>query len=162
MSGDEKTDKKIAGLPEWAGTHPFPPDRKKPSILKSEDHVVTVYGAGREKISPKIFASTDKILMSSWVVPPGQTFQPPDIHSGDEPYYILKGRPTIVNPETGQVIQAKEGDAVLVPAKCWHCVYNFTEEDVEIIAIIEGPMWDEDDIEMVSDFKLKPIHYKGE
>jgi mannose-6-phosphate isomerase-like protein (cupin superfamily) len=51
---------------------------------------------------------------------------------------------------------------VLIPAKCWHCVYNFTEEDVEIIAIIEGPMWDEDDIEMVSDFKLKAVHYKQE
>lgn len=155
-------DEKLAGLPDWAGNHPFPPDKKKPVLLKKEDEVVTVYGAGREKISPRIFASTDKILMSSWVVPPGQTFEPPDIHSGDEPYYILRGKPTIVNPETGQVIQASAGDAVLIPAKSWHCVYNFTDEDVEIIAIIEGPMWDSEDLEQVTDFTLKTVRYKGE
>ena len=154
--------KRPAGLPDWAGSHPFIPDKKKPVVLDEKNDVVTVYGAGREKISPRIFASTDKILMSVWTVPPGQTFQPPDIHSGDEPYYILKGRPTIVNPETGQCIQAKEGDVVLIPAKCWHTVYNFTEEEATIIAMIEGPMWDESDIELVSDFKLKPLGYKSD
>lgn len=154
--------KRPAGLPDWAENHPFPPDKKKPIVLDEKNDVVTVYGAGREKISPRIFASTDKILMSVWTVPPGQTFQPPDIHSGDEPYYILKGRPTIVNPETGQCIQANEGDAVLIPAKCWHTVYNFTEEEATIVAIIEGPMWDESDMELVSNFKLKTVKYKAE
>jgi mannose-6-phosphate isomerase-like protein (cupin superfamily) len=155
-------DKRPAGLPDWAGNHPFPPDKKRPALIKKEDEVVTVYGAGREKISPRIFASTDKILMSSWVVPPGQTFEPPDIHSGDEQYYVLRGRPTIVNPETGQAIQAKPGDAAFIPAKSWHCVYNFTEEEVEIVAIIEGAMWDKEDIGKVSRFTLKTIRYKGQ
>ena len=154
--------KRPVGLPDWAGCHPFTPDKKRPVVLDEKNDVITVYGSGREKISPRIFASTDKILMSLWTVPPGQTFQPPDIHSGDEPYYILKGRPTIVNPENGQCIQAKEGDVVLIPAKCWHTVYNFTEEEATIIAIIEGPMWDESDIELVSGFKLKPVGYKSE
>lgn len=155
------SNKKIpSGMPDWAGNHPFPPDKKKPVLITKKDEIVTVYGSGREKISPRVFASTDKILMSSWAVPPGQTFQPPDIHSGDELYYVLKGRPTIVNPETGQAVQAKEGDAILIPAKCWHCVYNFTDEEVVIVAIIEGPMWDKSDIEMVSDFKLEPVYYK--
>jgi len=153
--------KRPEGLPDWAENHPFPPDKKKPVILDPADDVVTVYGAGREKMSPRIFASTDKILMSVWTVPPGQTFQPPDIHSGDEPYYVLKGKPTIVNPETGQCIQAKEGDAILIPAKCWHTVYNFTDEEATIIAIIEGHMWDESDIELVSNFKLQTIKYKN-
>ena len=146
----------------WAGSHPFPPDKKKPTILDPGNDVVTVYGSGREKISPRIFASTDKILMSVWTVPPGQTFQPPDIHSGDEPYYILEGRPTIVNPETGQCIQAEEGDVVLIPAKCWHTVYNFTDKAATIVAIIEGEPWDEEDAEMVTNYKLKPVKYKSE
>ncbi|MCL5070759.1 MAG: cupin domain-containing protein [Actinobacteria bacterium] len=154
--------KRPAGLPDWAGVHPFTPDKKKSTILDPKNDVITVYGSGREKISPRIFASTDKILMSSWTVPAGQTFQPPDIHSGDEPYYVLKGRPTIFNPETGQCIQAKEGDAILIPAKTWHSVFNFTTEEVVIVAIIEGPMWDESDIELVSSFKLKTIKYKGD
>ena len=149
-----------AGLPDWAGNHPFPPDKKKPVILDPKDDIVTVYGSGREKMAPRIFASTDKILMSIWTVPPGQTFQPPDIHSGDEPYYVLEGRPTLVNPETGQCTQAEAGDALLIPAKCWHTVYNFTDEAATIVAIIEGPMWDESDIELVSDYKLEAVKYK--
>lgn len=153
--------KKPAGLPGWAGNHPFPPDKKKPMVLHENDDIITVYGSGREKISPRLYASTDKILMSVWNVPPGQTFQPPDIHSGDEPYYILKGRPTIVNPETGQCTQAEQGDVILIPAKCWHTVYNFTDKEVAIIAIIEGPLWDESDIEMVTNFKLKTVKYKS-
>ena len=54
--------KRPAGLPDWAGTHPFTPDKKKPAILDPKNDVITVYGSGREKISPRIFASTDKIL----------------------------------------------------------------------------------------------------
>ena len=152
---------KVEMIIPWAGRHPFPPDKKKPAILYEKDDVVRVYGSGREKISPRVFASTDKILMSVWTVPPGQTFQPPDIHSGDEPYYVIKGRPTVVNPETGQCIQANQGDVILIPAKCWHTVYNFTEEEVTIIAIIEGTLWDEEDAEMVTDYKLKPVNYKS-
>ena len=152
--------KRPAGLPDWAENHPFPPDKKKPTVLDPKNDIVTVYGSGREKMSPRIFTSTDRILMSIWTVPPGQTFQPPDIHSGDEPYYVLKGRPTIMNPETGLCVQAQAGDVVLLPAKCWHTVYNFTDEEVTIVAIIEGPMWDESDIALVSDFKLKTIKYK--
>ncbi len=151
---------KPAGLPDWAENHPFPPDKKRPAVLDPKDDVVTVYGAGREKMSPRIFASTDKILMSMWTVPPGQTFQPPDIHSGDEPYYVLEGTATLVNPETGQCTQAEAGDAVLIPAKCWHTVYNFTTGPVTIVAIIEGPMWDESDIELVSNYKLEAVKYK--
>jgi quercetin dioxygenase-like cupin family protein len=154
--------KKAAGMPDWAGNHPFPPDKKRPMLITPKDEIVTVYGTGREKISPRVFVSTDKILMSSWSVPPGQTFQPPDIHSGDEPYYVLRGKPTIVNPETGQAIQANEGDVILIPAKCWHCVYNFTEEEVVIVAIIEGPLWDAKDLEMVTGQKMNAVYFKAD
>ena len=65
-----------------------------------------------------------------------------------------------MNPETGQCIQDEAGDAILIPAKCWHTVYNFTKEAATIVAIIEGPMWDESDIELVSDYKLEAVNYK--
>ena len=53
MSNKEKP----AGLPEWAGNHPFPPDKKKPALLKSEDHVVTVYGSGKEMSAAELAES---------------------------------------------------------------------------------------------------------
>ncbi|MCL5985620.1 MAG: cupin domain-containing protein [Actinobacteria bacterium] len=152
--------KDSSGIPSWMGNHPFPPDKKRPVLINKKDEVITVYGSGKEKISPHIAISTDKILISTWHVPPGQTFQPPDIHSGDEPYYVLKGTATVVNPETGQVVEANEGDAVLIPAKCWHQVYNFTEEDLIIVAIIEGKIWEIEDIDSVSGFKFKQVVLK--
>ena len=159
---NKKEDVSLSGCYNWFGNHPFPPEKKRPTILDENNDVMQVYGKGRELIAPRVFASTDKILMSIWDVPPGQSFQPPDIHSGDEPYYIVRGRPTISNPETGLTIQAKEGDAVFIPKKTWHCVYNFTDEPVTIIAIIEGELWDEGDLEEVNSFEMKKANYKYE
>ena len=59
------------------------------------------------------------------------------------------------------MIEAKEGDAVLIPARCWHTVYNFTDEDVVIVAIIAGKVWEDDDAETVSNYKLEPKFFKA-
>jgi mannose-6-phosphate isomerase-like protein (cupin superfamily) len=146
----------------WIGKFPFPPDKKRPCLVRPSDAHHTIYGQGKERISPRIYMSTDKILMSDWSVPPGQSFYPPDIHAGDEPYYVLKGTATVVNHETGQAIEAHEGDVVLVPAKCWHAVYNFTDDDVVIAAIIAGKVWEKGDEALVSEYKQKPRFLKAD
>ena len=147
-----------SGLPAWIGNTPFPPDKKKPCLV-AEPPVVTVYGIGDERISPRIWVSTDKILISEWTVPPGQSFKPADIHGGDEPYYIAEGVASVVNHETGQVIEAKAGDCLLIPANCWHLVYNFTKDPVRIIAIIAGPVWEEGQKETVEQDAVEPKYY---
>jgi len=119
-----------SNIPWWANKYPFPPEEKKPALIRQEDEIYSNYGKGNDRITCEIFISTDKILMSARIVPPGQSFQPPDIHTGDEPYYVLKGVASVYNPETGQLVEAKAGDAVLMPAGCWHVVYNFGEDDV--------------------------------
>lgn len=155
-------EKKKDNIPWWAMKYPFASDEKKPALIKTEDEIYSIYGFGPNKINVRLSCSTDKILTSIWIVPPGQCFEPADIHSGDEPYYILKGVATIINPETGQVIEAKAGDAVLIPAQCWHQTYNFTDEDMELIVFIEGKPWDTKDMELVESLTLKQIYYKGE
>ena len=142
----------------WIGTTPFPPDKKKPMLIR-EPAVVTVYGIGDERISPQVWVSTDKILISQWTVPAGQSFQPADIHAGDEPYYVAEGTATIVNHETGQVTVAKAGDCMLIPAGTWHLVHNFTEEPVRIIAIIAGKVWEEGQKEAVEQAAVEPRYY---
>ena len=149
------------GIPAWIGNVPFPPEEKKPALVR-EPSIISVYGLGDERISPRIWVSTDKILISEWTVPPGQSFQPADIHGGDEPYYIAEGTATIVNHETGQVIEAKAGDCVLIPAYCWHLVYNFTERPVRIVAIIAGKVWEEGQKDQVEQDEVEPnYYYKG-
>ena len=147
-----------SGLPAWIGNTPFAPDKKKP-VLVAEPSVVTVYGIGDERISPRIWVSTDKILISEWSVPPGQSFQPADVHGGDEPYYVAEGTATIVNHETGQVTEAHAGDCVLIPAYCWHLVHNFTDEPVRIVAIIGGSVWDEGMEDTVEQDAIEPKYY---
>ena len=147
-----------SGIPAWIGNTPFPPDKKTPAHIPSPA-VVTVYGLGDERISPQVWVSTDKILISKWTVPPGQSFKPADIHGGDEPYYILEGVASIVNHETGQVTEAKAGDCVLIPANCWHLVYNFTDEPMTIIAIIAGKVWEEGQKETVEQDEVEPNYY---
>jgi gentisate 1,2-dioxygenase len=148
-------------LPAWAGNHPFPPNKKKPVHITRERQIDSIYGTGTHRINTCIYASTDKILMSHFRVPPGGSFMPPDIHAGDELYYVLEGNPTLVNPETGQALNMKEGDAALIPERAWHLVYNFGDKDVVIIAMIEGPLWDES-MGRVDMFKLKYKYLKGE
>lgn len=149
-------------IPWWANRFPFPPDQKKPALIRQHDEIYSNYGKGNTRITCEIFISTDKILMSAWVVPPGQSFQPPDIHTGEEPYFVLKGVATVNNPETGQVVEAKAGEAVLMPAHCWHVVYNFGEEDMYLCAIIEGKPWSPEAMRWVEEANLKPVGYKDE
>ena len=150
-----------SGLPAWIGNTPFPPEEKRPTHIPAPS-MVTVYGIGDERISPQVWVSTDKILISQWTVPAGQSFKPADIHGGDEPYYVAEGVATIVNHETGQVTEAKAGDCLLIPANCWHLVYNFTTEPVRIIAIIAGKVWEEGQKETVEQDEVEPnYYYKG-
>lgn len=153
--------KKITELPKWLMNFPFPPDKKEPCFLTEGRKTVSIYGSGREKIAAPVDCSTDQIIFNAWELSPGQTFQPPDIHAGDEVYYVLAGVITVVNPETGQAVEAEEGECVLIPRKTWHCSYNFTDKKVEILSPAEGQLWDEEDMKQVSDFKLKILHYKG-
>ena len=157
MSGNNKSE----GIPQWLGNIPFPPERKMPCVLSRENAKVIFYGSGKEKICVTIYCSTDRVLLSEWEVPPGQSFQPADIHSGDETYYILEGVLTEADHTTGQVVEVKQGGVIHIPAKTWHNAYNFTDKRLLLLNPAEGGMWVDDDLEQVSDFRLKTTRYKG-
>jgi mannose-6-phosphate isomerase-like protein (cupin superfamily) len=148
-------------IPDFIGNLPFRPEDKKPVKIDSNEMGETaIYGEGKEKMCTYTYISTENILISHWIVPPGQSFQPPDIHSGDEPYYIFKGEAHVFNPETGQLVCAKAGDVVFIPRKTWHQVYNFSDKDVVIIAIIAGKPWVKEDMDQVTERGVKPVFYK--
>lgn len=149
-------------IPGWLGNVPFPPDRKRPCLLGEDGAKVIFYGFGKEKISVTIYCSTDKVLFSEWEVPPGQSFQPADIHSGDETYYVLSGELTEADPTTGQVLLVKEGDFIHIPAKTWHNAYNFSGRRLHIINPAEGGMWVEEDLDKVAGSRFKTVRYKGQ
>lgn len=83
-----------------------------------------------------MYYSSDKLTVCSMVIGPGGFFNPPDYHPGDETYFITEGTITQYGPSTGQCIQVKTDEALLIPKGTLHSAYNFTEEKVRVIAVI--------------------------
>jgi mannose-6-phosphate isomerase-like protein (cupin superfamily) len=158
---DKKQEKAAGEMPAWIGNHPFPPDKKRPTLITRDTELSTVYGVGPHRVAPRIYVSTDKILMSDFKIPPGGHFDPPDIHAGDEPYYIAKGAVTLVNPETGQTLVVKAGEAAWIPAKAWHAAYNFGMEECIVVAMIAGQVWDPEEMGSSVQFDGVPQYAKS-
>jgi len=106
--------------------------------------------------------STDKVTCTEFSVPPGEYFSPPDIHTGDEVYYVLAGTATVLNPETGEVLTADKGDAVLIPKGAWHQTFNFTDEALTLLCSFAPEVWSGGDRGAPREFSGKTILYKGE
>ena len=68
-----------------------------------------------------MIASTDNMTVGEYQLAPGSHFEPADVHAGDEIYYVLKGEVTMFQPATGQVVQVKEGEGILMlkDARIW-------------------------------------------
>jgi len=82
------------------------------------------------------YVMADGILCATYELGPGGYFSPPDYHPGDEPYIILEGTLTMLNNETGQTVNIKKGEAILMPKGAVHSGYNFTNEKVRVLAMI--------------------------
>jgi len=123
------------------GNFPFPANEKKPMLIKKEQAFV-LPASGSPLGTPyfsnlsHLFVSTDKLHFGIFTVAPGSKYLPESVHIGDEVYWILKGTITQLNPETGQVTEAREGDVVWQPAGAWHFGYNFTNEECVLLYAI--------------------------
>jgi gentisate 1,2-dioxygenase len=144
------------------GNHPFPPEKKRPIHIRGELIKHFIYPAERPHFSDinYLFVSTDKLTVGTWQLGPGGTYDPPDLHAGDEVYYVLEGVLTEHNPLLGEFIQAKKGDALLLPMHGYHKGYNFEQGIMRILYVIAPKIW-EDQIPPMdfSDNKMKM--YKG-
>lgn len=131
-------------VPSYFGNFPFPPDRKKPVLIRRQDMLVFVYPQDTPYFGDinRLCASTDKITVAVYSVAPGSKFEPPDVHSGDEVYYVIKGTLTQFNPETGDVHEVHEGEALYIPKGAWHQSYNFTDKEARMLAVLAPRVWD--------------------
>lgn len=157
----EKNIKEKSEVPKHHGCFPFPPNRKKPVLLKPDMRLPRLYGTGQNLIMTYTCASTDKIHVSTFTVLPGKFFDPPDIHVGDEVYYVIKGQAKLFNPETGEVLNAEEGDFVYIPAETWHQVWNFGNKEVTFINWIAPQLWSDEKRGTSIKFEKKPVFYKS-
>lgn len=144
------------------GNYPFPPDGKKPIHIRGDLIKQFIYPADRPHFSDLnyLYVSTDKLTVGTWQLGPGGTYDPPDLHAGDEVYYVLNGILTEHNPLLGEFIQVKKGEALLLPMHGYHKGYNFEQSIMRILYVIAPKIWEDQVPPMdFSDNKMKM--YKG-
>ena len=146
--------------PQWAGRHPFAPGDKKPFLLTRETPIPRVYGEPPHQVATRLHVSTDKLTCTEFAVAPGEYFSPPDIHTGDEVYYVLAGTATVLDPETGEVFTAAEGDVMLIPKGAWHQTFNFTDKELVLLCSFAPEVWSGGDQGATREFKGEARFYK--
>lgn len=143
---------KQGGVPQWVGRFPYPPDQKRALVVGNDGAVLFTFGQGQEKVSCIVHISTDLIQIGIMIITPGGTFDPPDIHAGDEVYYINSGEIAVFDPESGRTIRARQGEVVLIPKGIWHQAYNTSSENLEVLAFIAPLQWRAGETEVPSEF----------
>ncbi|MFB0547198.1 MAG: cupin domain-containing protein [Anaerolineae bacterium] len=149
-------------VPDWIGNTPFPPDEKPPALITDEMVVSFLYGYIGTQVENRVYASTDKIFMAEWILPPGSRYEPPGLHlHGDECYYIVEGGCIAFNPETGETFPLHQDDALLIPQGTRHQIFNFSAGRVVAIACVAPRIWAEDGMGTVIPPVEHPRFYKG-
>ncbi|MGA2764446.1 MAG: cupin domain-containing protein [Spirochaetia bacterium] len=139
---------------EIFGSHPFPPDRKKPLHIRGDLIRHFIYPAERPHFSDLnyLYVSTDKLTVGTWQLGPGGTYDPPDLHAGDEVYYILDGTLTEHNPLLGEFMQVRKGEALLLPMHGYHKGHNFEPGIMRALYVIAPKIWED---------QIPPMDFEG-
>lgn len=144
------------------GNYPFTPDKKKPLHIRKQMTRQFVYPAEKPHFSDLnyLYVSTDKLTVGTWQLGPGGTYSPPDLHAGDEVYYVIDGVLTEHNPLLGEFIRVHKGEALLLPQHGYHKGHNFEQGIMRILYVIAPKIWEENVPPMdFSQGKMK--RYKG-
>ena len=136
------------------GNHPFPPDEKKPVHVRGNLIRHFIYPAERPHFSDLnyLYVSTDKLTVGTWQLGPGGTYDPPDLHAGDEVYYILDGTLTEHNPLIGEFMQVHKGEALLLPMHGYHKGHNFEQGVMRALYVIAPKIWED---------QIPPMDFEG-
>ncbi len=114
------------------------PDPPRGRLIRYADARHYLWGdAVSGQVKDWYYASSSKIHMALFSLPPGGLWRHSDAHKSyyyaDECYYLLAGELTIHNPETGEVAVVRAGEALTFRARTWHYGYNFTGVETVII-----------------------------
>ena len=130
-------------VPDWYQNIPaFKNGKKKPTKITKDMELVTTYGVNGQDMIAYFFVSTAQVNSSAFICPPGHHLEPPGVHCNDEVYYVVKGTVTVSNPDTGEAVRVKEGNALVIPKGTLHIVDNFSEESLYVLCFIHR-IWNE-------------------
>jgi mannose-6-phosphate isomerase-like protein (cupin superfamily) len=152
----------VTSIPDWIGNTPFPPDQKRPVKITQDMYVGFLYGFEGSQVENQVFASTDKVFMAEWTLPPGSHYEPAGLHlHGDECYHLIEGEATAFNAETGETFVFRAGDAMLIPQRTRHQIFNMTNRRVVAITCVAPRIWADDGMGTIIPQVEHPRFYKG-
>lgn len=152
----------MARLKDILENFPFPKEEKVPTLIRKEDYSTALYPPNNALTSDNTFTlvSTDTFMLGIYELGPGGSFDPMDIHPGDETYYILNG-PIVQRSGNGQFAYLNSGDGLYMPEGAWHKAHNFSNEKARVLYFITPKAWSEDipPKHIPTDYDTK--YYKG-
>lgn len=135
----------MSNVPDWQGRYPYPKDKKRPCVQKQSELLKFLYTETAPETSDLnwVIASTDSMTVGEYQLSPGSHFSPADVHAGDEIYYVLRGKVTMLQPEAGQVLRIRKNEGILMPKGTPHIGYNFGETEARMLYVLAPKAWDE-------------------
>ena len=137
----------MAIVSDYFGRYPCEPDQKKPVHITKEKMIHYIYTPEDPHNSDLnwMYATTEKMFCGRYHLAAGSSFTPPDVHAGDEYYVMLKGTISMLNPDTGVVVEISKGDGINLPKGAPHKAYNFGMETAEILYVIVPSVWEKNE-----------------
>ena len=95
------------------------------------------------QVADWIYASTDKIHMLVYALPPGGACLHSNAHrtifGADVLYYVLSGSLVLCNPAVGEVRRAAPGEAILFRRGTWHHIFAHGEDQLRVLEFFAPP-----------------------
>jgi quercetin dioxygenase-like cupin family protein len=120
------------------------PTFEGPALIRRADVTRHIWGdPAAGEVFDWIYASTDKVHMLVFGLPPGQGFRHSQdyrtIFAADELLHVLEGVLVIADPETGEVQRAGVGESVFFRRDTWHHAFALGPEPLRVLELFAPP-----------------------
>ena len=115
-----------------------------PALIRRADVTRHVWGdPAAGEVFDWIYASTDKVHMLVFGLPPGGAFRHSEdyrtVFAADELLHVLEGTLVIADPETGEVQRAAAGESVFFRRDTWHHAFALGPEPLRVLELFAPP-----------------------
>lgn len=94
-------------------------------------------------VDDRIYVSNERIQQLIFSIPPGAKFAHSERYrtnlGADEFFYVLRGAMAMANPQTGEVHQVRQGEAVWFGPDTWHHGFNCGTTALEVLEFYAPP-----------------------
>jgi quercetin dioxygenase-like cupin family protein len=110
----------------------------RPQLVKHQDAARFLWGDAKSgQVADLIYGRNTRISALIFKLKPGGFFRSSDTWKSffdqHRYYYVIKGQLTIQDPQSGEVVTAKAGEAIYWRGAKWHFGFNFSSEETAVL-----------------------------